>query len=262
MRKLLLAGFLGVAIAVTVLLSPLFRRPDTFSPDRSVVSFRKHPEWDILPLSSIERQKLVNVLSQPFHYLADGSQSFVFASEDGKYVIKFFRIKRLVPKLIHSFRPKKIANRQRNLHLLFNAYKLAYERFRQEAGLLFIHLNPSNHLKITLHVQDRKKKEHAINLDEVQFVVQEKAEILHHRLGRLKAEKKFEELQKATSAFLSLVKYRIDAGITDLDKTITINYGFVGDRPVQIDVGRICVGQQLGEYDRISALLYKMVQQL
>ncbi|HEY5260342.1 MAG TPA: hypothetical protein VIJ46_06810, partial [Rhabdochlamydiaceae bacterium] len=32
-----------------------------------------------------------SILSQKFHYLAKGSQSYVFASEDGSYVIKLFK---------------------------------------------------------------------------------------------------------------------------------------------------------------------------
>jgi hypothetical protein len=201
-------------------------------------------------------------LSQPFHYLAAGSQSYAFESEDGKYVIKFFRMNRLIPNLAHYFRPQKIASRNRNLHLLFNAYKLVYERFRKETGVLFIHLNTSNDLHMTLSVRDQEKVEHLVNLDEMRFVIQEKAEILHSRLHRLKAEQKWDELEKASSAFLELVRKRIDAGITDLDNGIDQNYGFVGDRPIHIDVGRVCIGQQTGEYERISLLLDRLVKEL
>jgi len=115
---------------------------------------------------------------------------------------------------------------------------------------------------MTLSVRDREKVEHLVNLDELRFVIQEKAEILHSRLYRLKAEQKWDELEKASSAFLELVKRRIDAGITDLDNGIDQNYGFVGDRPIHIDVGRVCIGQQTGEYERISLLLDRLVKEL
>jgi hypothetical protein len=262
MRKLLLLGLLGLLTAGIVSISPICRRPDTFSAKRASISFRHHPEWSILPLTSAERQNLTQILSQPFHHLAGGSQSFAFESADGKYVIKFFRIKRLVPRPIHCFRPKKIANRQRNLHLLFNAYKLMYEKFRKESGLVYIHLNKSKDLNLTLHVQDRINQHHVVDLDQVPFIIQEKAELLMHRLVRLKAEKKDDELEAAVSAFLGLVKQRIEAGITDLDPGIDQNYGFIGDRPIQIDVGRVYVGEQAGEYERISKRLNLLLQKL
>ncbi|HEV7736819.1 MAG TPA: hypothetical protein VGO47_05520 [Chlamydiales bacterium] len=162
---------------------------------------------------------------------------------------------RLIPRFVHTLRPKKIAERNRKLHLIFNAYKLVYEKLRQDTGLIFIHFNKSNDLKTMVCVEDKKKKEHAIQLDDVLFVVQEKAELLHDRLHRLKAEKKNQELQMALEAFLSLVQRRINAGITDLDMLIEKNYGFVGDRPIQLDVGRVCLGSTPGEYDRIAASL-------
>lgn len=262
MRKLLYLGLFVVLTAGIVYISPICRRPDTFSAKRAAISFRHHPEWDILPLSSPEQQHINQILSQPFRHLAGGSQSFAFESADGKYVIKFFRIKRLVPRPIHCFRPKKIANRQRNLHLLFNAYKLMYEKFRKESGLVYIHLNKSKDLNLTLRVTDRMNQEHLVDLDEVPFIIQEKAELLILRLMRLKGENKSKELNQTIDSFLGLVKQRIKEGITDLDPGIEQNYGFVGDRPIQIDVGRAYVGSQLGEYERISQRLEQLLQRL
>lgn len=233
---------------------PLFQRPKGFLSCHSITP-PHHPEWDISPPTGNEQRRLAEIFSQRFHYLGSGVQAYAFESEDGKYIIKFFRMNRLIPRAIHAFRPKKIAERHRKLHLIFNAYKLVYEKFRQDSGLLYIHLNKSHDLKKVIHVEDHKKREHAIQLDDVLFVVQEKAELLHDRLYRLKAEKKFDELQKAIAAFLTLVQRRIDAGMTDQDRVIEKNYGFVGDRPIQLDVGRVCMGSEKGEYDRIAASL-------
>jgi len=233
---------------------PLLQRPKGFVACHAITA-PHHPEWDISPPTPDEKQRLTEIFSQRFHYLGSGVQAYAFESEDRKYIVKFFRMNRLIPRAIHTFRPKKKAERHRKLHLVFNAYKLVYEKFREDTGLLFIHLNKSNDLKTMIYVEDNKKKEHAIQLDDVLFVVQEKAELLHDRLYRLKAEKKSQELQMALEAFLSLVRRRINAGITDLDMLIEKNYGFVGDRPIQLDVGRVCLGSTPGEYDRIAASL-------
>jgi hypothetical protein len=233
---------------------PLFQRPKGFLACHSITP-PYHPEWDISPPTGIEKQRLEDIFSQRFHYLGSGVQAYAFESEDGKYILKFFRMNRLIPRVIHTLQPKKIAERHRKLHLIFNAYKLVYEKFRQDAGLLYIHLNKSGDLKKIIHIQDHKKREHAIQLDDVPFVVQEKAELLHDRFDRLKAEKKFDELQKAIEAFLTLVQRRVDAGMIDQDRVIEKNYGFVGDRPIQIDVGSVGMGSEPGEYDRIAASL-------
>jgi hypothetical protein len=249
-----LLGFLGiVAIAF-----PLFQRPKGFLECHSISS-PNNPEWDIAPLSSDEQQKLLHIFSQPFHYLASGAQAYAFESEDGKYVIKFFRMNHLIPRTIHFFRPKKFEKRKSNLQLTFSAYKLVYEKFREETGLHYIHLNKSSHLKTLLHVTDQKNKEHAIDLDQVPFIVQDKAELLQHRLHRLKAEEKFEELEVTVDRFLDLVRHRIELGLTDLDDGIENNYGFVGDRPIHLDVGKVCEGEQPGEYDRICSMLTMLV---
>jgi hypothetical protein len=88
-----------------------------------------------------------------------------------------------------------------------------YEKFRAETGLHYIHLNKSSHLNTILHVTDQKHKEHAIDLDQIPFVVQDKAELLQHRLRRLKAEERFEELETTTESFLALIRHRIELGL-------------------------------------------------
>ncbi len=236
---------------------PLFQRPKGFLECHALPS-NNNSEWDISPLSPNEQQLLFHIFSQPFHFLAAGAQAYAFESEDGRYVIKFFRMNRLTPRPIHFFHPRKWKRRKSNLQLTFNAYKLVYENLREETGLHFIHLNRTTHLKTVLYVTDQKKKEHSIDLDQVPFIVQDKAELLQQRLHRLKREQKFEELQTAMDSFLTLVKHRIELGLTDLDDGIENNYGFVGERPIHLDVGKVCIGQQAGEYERIKAALYAL----
>src|ERR1700722_581245 len=55
-----------------------------------------HPEWDT-SLSHEELAQLKSILDQPFTYIGKGAQAYAFASEDGKYVLKFFKFKHLRP---------------------------------------------------------------------------------------------------------------------------------------------------------------------
>ena len=55
-------------------------------------SIRRINAAPLLPFSNHGNTLLTEeILKQPFHYLARGGQSFVFVSEDQKYVIKFFK---------------------------------------------------------------------------------------------------------------------------------------------------------------------------
>ncbi len=207
---------------------------------------------DLNPLKSIFQQK--------FKYLAVGSQSYAFVSEDGKYVIKFFIMKHLIPRISDLWLPEKIEDRRENLLSIFNAHKLAYDELREDTGLIYIHLNKSDHLKTQLNVVDRLGRTHSINLDTVEFIVQEKAELIFTRLKKLLNQDPTQVKQSVT-AILQLVQRRIDRGISDHDKAVKHNYGFVGDRPVHLDIGRIEKVRKPKERDRIAERINKWLEQ-
>lgn len=258
-RKLLTISALCTSLVIGI---HLYLQPKGFKDHHSMMPWRPNPAWEIERPSIQEQQNLSKVFSQSYHFLSAGYQAYAFESEDGKYILKFFRMNHLVPRTLHYLRPKKVAKRKGQLDNLFDGYKAVYDRFKEGAGLLFIHLNKSNYLNTTLRVKDRKNVEHEIELDKVAFVVQEKAEVLENRLHRLKNENKLEELEATAKAFLVLVQQRIDAGLTDDDLGIIKNYGFIGDRPIHFDVGRVHIGSQPNEYKRLTEKIELTLQTL
>src|SRR3569832_1589228 len=66
-----------------------------------------HPEWETASLSPAQEDEIKTLLNQPYTYLNKGVQSFVFASEDGRYVIKFFRHDHLSPPFWSKLLPGK-----------------------------------------------------------------------------------------------------------------------------------------------------------
>jgi len=230
-----------------------------FSPARITSTFSYNPDLaieeppDLAPLKSIFQQK--------FKFLAVGSQSYAFVSEDGKYVVKFFMMKHLIPRISDLWHPEKIAYRRKNLLSIFQAHKLAYDELREDAGLVYIHLNKSDHLHTQLSVMDRLGRTHQIDLDNVEFVVQEKAELIFTRLEKLLHQKDPAKVQQCIAAILQLVQRRIDRGISDHDKAVKHNYGFIGDRPVHLDIGRIEKVSKPKEYKRISQRINKWLEQ-
>ena len=72
------------------------------------------------PISVTETQleSLKKITNQPFTYLNRGKQSFVFVSQDQKYVLKFFDARTLKPSLLQSIfgrNPDSLARKQKRL---------------------------------------------------------------------------------------------------------------------------------------------------
>lgn len=216
------------------------------------------PKWAVPDLS---REMQEAVFGQNYRYLASGTECYAFVSDDEKYVIKFFRMKHYVPSFGDYVKPGKLERRKKNLDTIFTAYKSAYDELSEETGIVFIHLNKTNSLNRTLNITDRLGRAYKLNLDQLEFVVQEKAELIFTRLKRLMDQGDHAGVAHAIQSILGLVQKRIDKGFADQDKAVSHNYGFIGDRPVHLDVGRIFKGKKENEYERISARIGKWVEE-
>lgn len=213
----------------------------------SDLSFQK--EWEVAPLSLEEETALEGILDQPYTYFAKGAQSYVFLSEDGKYVMKFFRIYHLRPPLLltaldwpppfRAYRQSKIKQKRQELEKDFNSYKIAYEQFKEETGLVYLHLNKTEgrHQKLKLH--DKIGVVHELDLDRMEFLVQKRATLSYPTLAHITDSEGVESGKQALTALVGLLALRIQKGIKDKDPDLNTNFGFLdGHQPVQIDVGR------------------------
>lgn len=235
-KSKILTGLLAIFL-VTIFIGWRWQQQDKkFSKDQISSFLPHHPEWDV-SLCSIT--SLDQIFHQPFYYLATGVQSFAFVSQDGKYVLKFFKT------------PTTEKRRQKLIQTK-TAYHLAYHEFPEDTGLLFIHLTPRQNLQKTVMLIDHKGKQHLIDLDQTPFVVQEKAELIFDRFKKLVMSQDSQGLKRSVAAVLNLVQRRLDRGFTDDDKAVTHNYGFVADRPIHFDIGRLHKGIRDGEYDTFA----------
>ena len=102
--------------------------PPSFAVDAITSFFPSDPRW-----ASPQIGKVEGVFDQKFAYLGAGGQCYAFVSDDKQYVLKFFKQ--------HKFRKKNtpasegIARREK----AFTSYKIAYDKLREETGLLFLH---------------------------------------------------------------------------------------------------------------------------
>ena len=257
---------LSVIIAFLMLAWSLFIGIDRFvhyessnrSPGRITTSYAS-PKWEI-PSDLIEDPKLIDhILSQKFTYFNKGSQSYVYLSEDKKYVLKFLKQDKLHPRtwlayIPFSFNP----HYQRSLFLkkklisTFNAIKTAFTDFKDETGLLYVHLNHSTNLNKKITLFDRKGKLYAVDLDKTSFLIQKKANLIYVRITELMAQGDIEGSKAIISSVFSLIDQLGRRGVVDNDPILRKNFGLIDNKAVQIDIGRMRI-----DPERILNLHYK-----
>lgn len=207
-------------------------------------------EWDVPDLTSNELAILKERLNQPYTFFSSGGECYVFISQDEKYILKLFKHHHLrINSRLNSFtlpwgldrvRLRLLGGRfppEERLQFLFNSAKIAYLSLPQETGLLYLHLNKSDHLNQTLILVDALGIRHSFFLDHLEFALQSKAELVYPTLTRLLHEGDFEGIKKRITSLLTLFKELTEKGIADWDGRISRNFGFIGERAIRIDMG-------------------------
>ena len=250
--------FLGAAVASLALFAlarGYFRLTDDFRLTNITYDMPHHQEWDIPSLVKEERGRLESILDQKFYYIGKGAQSYAFGSQDGKYVLKFFKFKHLRPNwfvdLLPRISPFKqyketlSIRKQRKLYGVFEGYRLAYEVHKLESGLVFIHLNKTAKLYPAARLIDKIGFERKVYLDQVPFVVQEKAKTTRSLINESLKNGDILSAQKRIEQIFDLYLSEYQKGIYDKDHGVMHNTGFVGERPIHLDVGKLTADNEM-----------------
>lgn len=207
-----------------------------------------------------KRAALSIILSQPFHYLGEGGQSYVFSSADQRYVLKLLKFKRLQPSwlvshlpnisLLSNYRNKHIARKKQKLKSFFLGHTLAYDLHRQESGLILMQLYPS-HVSQPVILIDKLGLQRKIDLENMVYVVQEKGETLRRVFSQLLNQGDLQAVKTRIGQVFDLYLSEYHKGIYDLDHGVMHNIGFVDDKPIHLDIGKFIYDErikQLNEY--------------
>ncbi|MBS0625222.1 MAG: hypothetical protein JSS32_04160 [Verrucomicrobia bacterium] len=203
--------------------------------------FCQKGESDFCPLSPVEKREISSILSQPFHFLDRGAQSFVFESKDGCYVLKIF---------------------QTNKHdrkFDFSGCALAYKEAREETAMVYAHLSPTRGEWPKVALTDPIGRRVSFEPDRYAFVLQRKVEPFEKTLFEADARG---DLSLYLDAFFSLLKRRVSKGIWNDDLSLESNFGFLGQEAVEIDFGRYILrpGYPECEMDRFAKKLRQFIQ--
>lgn len=203
-------------------------------------------EWDLPPLSNIEKAKLNDILNQTFQYLDEGGQSYVYVSADNEYVLKFFKFHRFqtqwfipyIPNLptFSSYKENHITRRRERLNAVYTGHLIAYIFHQEESGLQFVQLIPS-HKEQSLTVINKQGHKQIIDLGKVAYVVQKKGEMLSTIFSRLLDNDELDAVKGKIVQTLALYRSEYLKGLYDTDHGVMHNIGFVGEQPIHLDVG-------------------------
>lgn len=232
MRRVLFALVLALGLSILAVI-----RTDGFSSAKI--------QGELIPGEALPPTEEVTArLSQPYRYLAKGRQCFVFASEDGREVVKLLNYNRFYFPRLPFF--KAYAERRRGrFRKTVESLTLAADKLASETGIEYLHLQEGGSLPV-LELLGPAGGRRFIDLNKVAFVLQKRMDApVFERLSAIANEQGEEGLRRALGAILSLLQKRCALGIADDDRDIEINFGFLGDDPILIDPGRLFFNQDL-----------------
>ncbi len=249
-----------------------YRLTDDFRLANMTYSLPFKAPWSAPSLDREEKKFLTQIFDQPFYYIGKGAQCYAFASQDQKYVLKFFKFKHLKPNWLVDYLPplppfkeykeRCIERKERKLIGVFNGYDLAYNKNKEGSRLIYLHLVPTDDLHLKATVVDKIGLKHEIPLDDVVFLVQKKGETLRTRLRNLLDKGKKEEAKLAMAAIVSMYIGEYQKGLYDHDHGVLHNTGFVEDAPFHLDVGKLNRDERMKEVEHykrdLEHVIWKM----
>lgn len=246
-----------VLLAIFCLYRFCHKQTGGFSVQKILSHFPNESRWETPRLADREEVVVRRLLEQPYTYLGKGAQCYVFASEDGQAVIKFFKVSHLeaprwltalpLPSFLKAWRSVKIAFKENKRQKDFSSYLFAYDQLKEETGLLYLHLNKSTHLQQKITIIDKIGIAHKLDLDGLSFILQKKADLFYPALEEMIAHKEIDRAKSALKELVHLFQKRRSLGLADKDPDLKTNFGMIEGIPVQFDIGRFQKGDLKNE---------------
>lgn len=204
--------------------------------------------WKTHVLTPQEKAQIDQALDQEFTYLGKGCQAYVFQSRDGKYVLKFFKYQRFRPQewvevfafipAVKDYQAKKAVQKKAKLDNVFRSWKIAFEDLKNETGIVYVHLNKTDELKKNLTIRDKIGQQHTLDLDQMEFLLQRKANMLCPTIDVLVKTEGQESAKKLLDRLMAMLLSEYARGLADNDHALMQNTGVLEGFPIHIDVGQ------------------------
>lgn len=228
---MLLAGLVFLAIVIFDFVDGQFRIKN--------ISDQTLSRENITSLSMEERLFVHQILDQPFSYLDRGRQSYVFESQDGRYVLKFFDLRRYKPGWSTLFSRSSQSRMERKRARLLKGYQFAFEQDRENAVIIFQQLAYNPDMDQQVDVIDRYGFRHSIDLSLVPFIIQKKGKPTRQVISEYLDKGDVENVKKLLRLLLNMYHEEYGRGVYDRDHNFMYNTGFIEEQPIRLDVGRL-----------------------
>lgn len=213
-----------------------------------------------------------HLLLQPFSFFSRGLQSFVFLSADGQYVLKifnnrhsylqkWFEILAHVPGL-QNWGTASALHHKTKWDKAFTSYKIAYDHLRDETGIVYIHLDPTDHLPSKLQLIDLLGISHSIDPNQTGFILQKRCTPVYPALLQEIEKGDLNAARHCIDQLMDLFLLKYQRGIADNDPLIRTNYGFLNGQPMQIDLGPLSLDPHIQNEEVYRHELRKTMQSL
>lgn len=126
--------------------------------------------------------------------------------------------------------------REFRIQRTFDSIRLAFGELKEETGLIYLHLNPTEHLQRQLMIYDACGIRHQIDLDSAKFFLQKCALPLERHFSQLKEKKADAEAKKSIDSLIELLITRCKKGFADRD-IVNRNFGYIQTQAIEIDSG-------------------------
>jgi len=202
-----------------------------------------------------EGEKAKEILKQPFSFLGYGHQTYVFVSQDQKYVLKFFMkdyLQRawylnIIPPIapfkrfvIYSGKSK-----QYRMERLLNGYAVAYHLNRENSGLFYLHYGSEQPLNCLVCLVNKLGVTHYLNSDDFIFAIQERVVTTREELIKLLREKNIVRAKKRIHQLFDLCLSEYQHALLDHDHNLVDNTGFIGEKAIRHDLGKLVKDERI-----------------
>lgn len=199
-------------------------------------------DWNLQKPASInfqEKKEFETIFSNSFHYLDRGKQSYVFASSDGKYVLKFFDFKCQQSGSMPLLAPISKKRCLKKLERMIQGFEVAMNYDAANTGLVYVQLAPNPLNIFVVNVIDRFGITRKIDLAKVPFALQLKATQTRKVISKLLNNHDLNGAKERFHQILNMYLSEYQQGIIDLDHNVMYNTGFIKGKPIRLDVGRL-----------------------
>jgi hypothetical protein len=197
---------------------------------------------------SVSADLLRPLFSQPLFFLGEGKQCVAYETADGKYVLKLFK---------KAGQKKK----QKQLEEYIMGGIIARTLVPDETAMIACVCGTHNLKLPKVTLLNERGKVDTMDIQDVPFLFQKKAQPFKQTLMRLVAEKKIKEASARVESVFALLSACREKGVFDRDGSLIRNgnIGFVDGKAVLIDTGKLCritdrTKQTLHDLNRLKPL--------